>query len=145
MYGLPCCAHLAQLTPPWLPKVVGDTDTQNISPEFVREPPQVTPSPAGSKLKDATGTTPPSFKGFTYTQENPLDGTTTTYRCVSWCPPPICLASSLACCLLSGYHSLMKCLMACEMAFPCHPRNSSQSSHPRLLGRKPSSACSQFF
>jgi len=54
------------LTPPWKPGVKGPEDTSRIAPEFTNENPEVTPSPVDSKLKDATGATPPSFGGFTF-------------------------------------------------------------------------------
>lgn len=54
------------VTPPWKPGVKGPEDTSRIAPEFTAENPAVTPSPMDSKLKDATGATPPSFGGFTF-------------------------------------------------------------------------------
>ena len=61
--------------PPWVPNVTSSTDTSNISSEFTSEPAGVTPSPAGSRLRDALGTeeAPPSFRDFTFTQESALD------------------------------------------------------------------------
>lgn len=38
----------------------------------------MTPSPAGSRLRDMTGATPPSFSDFTFTHQSVLDGN--TYR-----------------------------------------------------------------
>ncbi len=67
-----------EITPPWIPKVVDETDTRNIASEFVNEPPGVTPSPAHSRLRDMTGATPPSFTDFTFTHSSILDGA--TYR-----------------------------------------------------------------
>lgn len=56
-------------------------DTRNIATEFVNEPAGVTPSPAGSRLRDAMGAangSPPEFNAFTYTHSSVLDGQ--TYR-----------------------------------------------------------------
>ena len=67
--------------PPWVPKVSDEMDTRNIATEFVNEPAGVTPSPAGSRLRDAMGAangSPPAFNEFTYTHSSVLDGT--TYR-----------------------------------------------------------------
>lgn len=72
-------------TPPWIPRVSDETDTRNIASEFTNEAPGVTPSPAGSRLRDvmnaqagATGGSPPSFSNFTFTHSSTLDGN--TYR-----------------------------------------------------------------
>jgi serum/glucocorticoid-regulated kinase 2 len=72
-------------TPPWVPRVSDETDTRNIASEFTNEAPGVTPSPAGSRLRDVmnaqsggTGASPPSFSNFTFTQLSTLDGN--TYR-----------------------------------------------------------------
>ncbi len=67
-----------EVTPPWTPRVSDEMDTRNIASEFTTEPAMVTPSPAGSRLRDATGATPPSFNDFTFTHSNILDGH--TYR-----------------------------------------------------------------
>ena len=67
-----------EYTPPWVPRVIDETDTRNIASEFTNEPPMVTPSPAGSRLRDMTGATPPSFTDFTFTHSSILDGN--TYR-----------------------------------------------------------------
>lgn len=67
-----------EITPPWVPKVKDAMDTANIAPEFTNEPAAVTPSPATSKLRDLTGSTPPSFTDFTFTHTSMLDGN--TYR-----------------------------------------------------------------
>jgi serine/threonine protein kinase len=67
-----------KLPPPWVPAVAGPEDTGNIAPEFTAEPAAVTPSPAGGRLKDATGATPPSFRDFTFTHASVIDGK--TYR-----------------------------------------------------------------
>jgi len=71
-------ATLRSATPPWVPKVSGPEDTGNIAPEFTSEAPGVTPSPAGGRLKDAAGATPPSFRDFTFTHSSVIDGK--TYR-----------------------------------------------------------------
>jgi serine/threonine protein kinase len=67
-----------ELPPPWKPLVKDSADTRNIASEFVNEPAGVTPSPAGSKLRDMTGATPPSFTDFSYIHHNAMDGQ--TYR-----------------------------------------------------------------
>lgn len=67
-----------ELTPPWTPAVRDAADTRNIATEFTNEPAAVTPSPAGSRLRDITGATPPSFDAFTFTHQSVLDGQ--TYR-----------------------------------------------------------------
>lgn len=66
------------ITPPWTPAVRDASDTRNIASEFTNEPAAVTPSPAGSRLRDVTGATPPSFDAFTFTHQCVLDGQ--TYR-----------------------------------------------------------------
>ncbi|KAA0146570.1 hypothetical protein FNF27_07664 [Cafeteria roenbergensis] len=71
-------ATLKDATPPWVPRVAGPEDTSNVAPEFTAEPPAVTPSPAGGRLKDAAGATPPSFRDFTFTHASVIDGK--TYR-----------------------------------------------------------------
>lgn len=72
-------ASLKDTTPPWVPKVEGPEDTSNISPEFTTEPSAVTPSPGGSKLKDAAeDVSPHSFRDFTFTHSSVIDGK--TYR-----------------------------------------------------------------
>ena len=71
--------HAKTLTPPWVPAVADDMDTSNIAAEFTNEPAGVTPSPAGSRLRDVMGgEEPPSFAEFTYTHASVLDGE--TYR-----------------------------------------------------------------
>lgn len=69
-----------EVSPPWTPEVKDATDTSNISDEFTSEPAGVTPSPATSRLRDTMEAeeAPPSFRGFTYTHDNVLDGD--TYR-----------------------------------------------------------------
>ena len=67
-----------ELEPPWKPVVKDAADTRNIANEFTAEPAAVTPSPAGVRLRDMTGSTPPSFTDFTFTHNNVLDGQ--TYR-----------------------------------------------------------------
>jgi serum/glucocorticoid-regulated kinase 2 len=67
-----------ELPPPWQPAVKDAADVRNIAQEFVNEPAAVTPSPAGSRLRDVTGATPPSFDAFTFTHQSVLDGQ--TYR-----------------------------------------------------------------
>lgn len=67
-----------EITPPWTPAVRDASDTRNIATEFTNEPAAVTPSPAGSRLRDITGATPPSFDAFTFTHQSVLDGQ--TYR-----------------------------------------------------------------
>jgi hypothetical protein len=67
-----------EIPPPWVPTVKDATDTRNIASEFLNEPAAVTPSPAYSRLRDMTGSTPPSFNDFTFTHQSVLDGT--TYR-----------------------------------------------------------------
>jgi serine/threonine protein kinase len=57
-----------EIPPPWTPTVSSALDTRNIAAEFTREVPGITPSPAGFKLRDATGATPPSFKDFTFSE-----------------------------------------------------------------------------
>jgi serine/threonine protein kinase len=71
-------ATLKDATPPWVPEVSGPEDTGNIAPEFTAEPAAVTPSPAGGRLKDVAGETPPSFRDFTFTHASVIDGK--TYR-----------------------------------------------------------------
>jgi len=63
-----------EIPPPWRPSVKDAADTHNIAAEFTSEPAAVTPSPAGSKLRDMTGGTPPSFTDFTFTTNSVLDG-----------------------------------------------------------------------
>jgi serine/threonine protein kinase len=55
-----------EISPPWVPTVSDPTDTRNIASEFINEPAGVTPSLTGSRLKDLTGSTPPSFSDFTF-------------------------------------------------------------------------------
>ena len=54
-----------EVRPPWVPRVADETDTRNIASEFVNEPPGITPSPAGTRLRDVmgSGSTPPAFTG----------------------------------------------------------------------------------
>lgn len=68
------------IPPPWKPMVADAADVRNIASEFVNEPAGVTPSPAGSRLRDMTGATPPSFTDFTFTHSNALGGDGSTYR-----------------------------------------------------------------
>lgn len=63
-----------ELPPPWVPVVSGETDTRNISSDFTSEPAAVTPSPAGSRLRDIMASTPPSFTDFSFAQESVLEG-----------------------------------------------------------------------
>ncbi|RYG54067.1 hypothetical protein EON66_07665 [archaeon] len=67
-----------EIPPPWRPTVADEADVRNIASEFTNEPAAVTPSPAHSKLRDMTGSTPPSFTDFTFTHNSILDGQ--TYR-----------------------------------------------------------------
>ena len=54
-----------EMAPPWTPAVASETDTHNIASEFTNEPPGVTPSPVGSRLRDVMGGSeePPAFAG----------------------------------------------------------------------------------
>ena len=68
-----------EIEPPWKPVVKDAADTRNIAAEFTNEPAAVTPSPMGSRLRDMTGGTPPSFTDFTFTHNSTL-GDGQTYR-----------------------------------------------------------------
>jgi hypothetical protein len=77
-YVLRSTRHLAVQHNQYVLQVRDEMDTRNIAVEFVAEPAGVTPSPAGSRLRDVAGATPPSFNDFTFTHSSVLDGA--TYR-----------------------------------------------------------------